>query len=349
MAPPRGGHHAGMAPRPPRRGGVPIAERGPGWSYRPDEAAGSTHQPGIATVRLDRLVLAAFDVHGDAAGVLAAWTRAGSELMSPTLTLTVGLGAGVCPRAVRPVALRDLPPFPGDALDARRCGGDLAVQICARDPAHAAEALGRLETAAAGAISPRWRECGAIERGPRDSPAGTPRDPLGFRDGTHNLRRGRDLDRHVWIDRGDRTAMTGGTYLVVRNIEIDVHAWNALALPEQEQRIGRHRDSGAPLGGRREFDPAPLDAFPPESHVRLASPRTGPSPPMLRRSYNTGDGLLFLAFMRDPARQFVPVQRRLAERDPLGAFTRHTGSAVFAIPPAAPPGGFLGAGLLAGR
>ena len=38
------------------------------------------------------------------------------------------------------------------------------------------------------------------------------RDPLGFRDGTHNLRRPRDLDRCVWIDRGDRSAMTGGTY-----------------------------------------------------------------------------------------------------------------------------------------
>jgi Dyp-type peroxidase family len=141
--------------------------------------------------------------------------------------------------------------------------------------------------------------------------------------------------------------MAGGTYLVVRRIDIDADAWNALALTEQEQQIGRHRDSGAPLGGRREFDPAPLDAFPAGSHVRLASPRTGPSPPMLRRSYNTEGGLLFLAFMRDPARQFVPVQRRLAERDPLAAFTRHTGSAVFAIPPAARPGAFVGAGLVA--
>jgi deferrochelatase/peroxidase EfeB len=57
-------------------------------------------------------------------------------------------------------------------------------------------------------------------------------------------------------------------------------------------------------------------------------------------------GLLFLAFMRDPARQFVPVQRRLAQRDPLSTFARHTGSAIFAIPPGARPGGFVGEGLL---
>jgi deferrochelatase/peroxidase EfeB len=268
--------------------------------------------------------------------------------MSPTLTLTVGLGPGVCPRPVRPVALRDLPPFPGDALDPRWCGGDLAVQVCAQDPRDASERAAaarvrrrRGDRAPLAAVRPR------SSAGPGTARPGTPRDPLGFRDGTHNLRRSRDLDRYVWIDRGDRTAMAGGTYLVVRRIDIDADAWNALALTEQEQQIGRHRDSGAPLGGRRSSIRRRWTPFPAGSHVRLASPRTGPSPPMLRRSYNTEGGLLFLAFMRDPARQFVPVQRRLAERDPLAAFTRHTGSAVFAIPPAARPGAFVGAGLVA--
>jgi deferrochelatase/peroxidase EfeB len=50
--------------------------------------------------------------------------------------------------------------------------------------------------------------------------------------------------------------------------------------------------------------------------------------------------------MRDPQRQFVPVQRRLAEHDPLSAYIRHTGSAVFAIPPGARAGGFVGDRLL---
>ena len=53
---------------------------------------------------------------------------------------------------------------------------------------------------------------------------------------------------------------------------------------------------------------------------------------ILRRGYETDDGLLFLAFMKDPRRQFVPLQRRLSERDALHAHTTTRGSAVFAVP-----------------
>lgn len=338
-----------MPPRRPRHPGVPIAERGPGWSYRPDDRSPSLHgihQPGIVTPRLPHLVLAAFDLREWAADVLARWTGEAEALVSDELTVTFGLGAGALPSRSRPVALRDLPPFAGDAIDPGCSGGDLAVQVCARRPGDAAAAVRRLEAAAPGAVAARWRQAGALALGPRDHPTGTPRDPLGFRDGTHNLRRGRDLDRYVWIDRGDRSAMVGGTYLVVRRIEIELDAWHALPVAEQERIIGRQRESGAPPGGRREFDPAPLDAFPEGSHVRLASPRTAPSPPMLRRSYGIEGGLLFLAFMRDPARQFVPVQRALAARDGLSRYTRHTGSAVFAVPPGARPGEYVGQRLL---
>ena len=90
----------------------------------------------------------------------------------------------------------------------------------------------------------------------------------------------------------------------------------------------------------------PLDA-----DARLASPRSNAGAAMLRRSYNYNNGfavegsrdagLLFLSYQQDPRRQFVPVQRKLAEADALSAFTRHVGSAVFAIPPGARPGGFI--------
>jgi deferrochelatase/peroxidase EfeB len=334
------------------RRGVPIAQRGPGWSYRPDEAPLSLYggrQPGIATPRLDHLELAVFDLGAPAADVLAALTPAAEELLGPGLTVTIGLGPGAFEPGARPVALRALPAFPGDALDPELSGGDLLVQICAARAHDAAAAADRLTSVLAGGAAPRPRQTGALRRDPGDAPGGTPRDPLGFRDGTHNLRRGRDLDRYVWVDRGDRTGMVGGTYLVVRRIELDLAAWGTLELGERERMIGRHRGSGAPLGGRREFDPATADSFPPRSHVRLAAPRTNAAPPMLRRGYGFDGGLLFLAFMRDPHRQFVPVQRRLAEHDPLGAFARHTGSAVFAVPPGAAPGGFVGDGLLRGR
>jgi deferrochelatase/peroxidase EfeB len=262
-----------------RSHGVPVADRGPGWSYRPDDRPPSlyaAHQPGIATPRLDHLEVAAFDLRAPARGVLTAWTREAEDLLDPELTITLGLGPGAVRQDQRPVAMRPLPAFAGDALDAARCGGDLAVKVCAARPEDAAAALHRLSSVSSSAVTPRWRQAGGLRRAPGDSPTGTPRDALGFRDGTHNLRRGRDLDRHVWIARGDRTGMIGGTYLVVRRIDIDLDAWSGLPVATQEHFIGRRRDSGAPPGGRREFDPAPLDAFPPASHVRSRRPaRTG--------------------------------------------------------------------------
>ena len=68
---------------------------------------------------------------------------------------------------------------------------------------------------------------------------------------------------------------------------------------------------------------------------------------ILRRGYDYDDGnadagVVFLAFMADPRRQYVPLQRRLGEHDAPSRFTVNTGSAVFAVPPGARPGGFLG-------
>ncbi len=324
---------------------MPISERGPGWTYRPDTAPPSifgTHQPGVATPRLEHLALAAYDVPAaDLREALTAWSAAAEAAMRAepgALTVTIGLGLGAFEgerAAARPRALRELPPFPGDALDPALCGGDVCVQVCARDAAAAAAALPV-------GTKPRLLQHGRLHD---FHPERSPRDPLGFRDGTNNLRRPRDHDRHVWIASGDRTWMLGGTMLVYRRIEVDLERWRALDLAEQERVVGRHRDSGAPLGMRREFDAMRAERFPAGAHAREAAPSVNRVPPMLRRSYAFDGGLLFLAFMRDPRRQFVPVQRRLAEHDALTPFLRHTGSAVFAIPPGASPGGFVGDGL----
>lgn len=63
---------------------------------------------------------------------------------------------------------------------------------------------------------------------------------------------------------------------------------------------------------------------------------------VLRRGYNFVDGsdgaghlnagLFFLAYMRDPQKQFVPMQRALAQRDGMMEYIEHTSSAAFAIP-----------------
>jgi deferrochelatase/peroxidase EfeB len=92
----------------------------------------------------------------------------------------------------------------------------------------------------------------------------------------------------------------------------------------------------------------PLDGtVPPDAHARVAAPQPGEAP-LLRRGYSFDDGvdergdrdagLLLLLYQRDPRRQFIPLQRRLAESDALRRHTRPVGSAIFAIPPGARPG-----------
>jgi deferrochelatase/peroxidase EfeB len=355
---------------------VPIAERGQGESYRPDDSAPSMiglHQPGIATAMLDHVAFGALDVTVSTVAELATLfeelTAAAEELMqrrrgdAGALTVTLGLGPDLVGArfgltARRPVALCELPAFPGDELDPALCGGDVCVQACASDPGLAADALVRAVGRVRGAARVRWSQDGFVHRAARDRRDGRPRNLLGFRDGINNPRRGKDFDRHVWVARGERTWMLGGTFLVVRRIELRLDDWEALSVPEQERVIGRHRDSGAPLGARYEFDRLPLedDAMPPDAHARLAAPRTNQGAAMLRRAYSYDNGvapdgrrdagLLLLTYQRDPRRQFVPVQRRLAEHDALSRFSRPIGSAVFAIPPGTKPGGFVADQLL---
>lgn len=76
---------------------------------------------------------------------------------------------------------------------------------------------------------------------------------------------------------------------------------------------------------------------------------------MLRRGYNFVDGsdgqghlnagLFFVAFMRDPHGQFVPMQRALANDDDLMEYIEHTGSAVFACPAGLGEGSYWGQSL----
>jgi len=80
-----------------------------------------------------------------------------------------------------------------------------------------------------------------------------------------------------------------------------------------------------------------------DAHVRLASAQHLGGIEMLRRGYNFTDGtdgfghldagLFFIAFVRNPETQFIPMQAELARRDALNEYITHTGSAIFAIPP----------------
>ncbi|MER6558435.1 Dyp-type peroxidase [Streptomyces sp. NPDC001027] len=265
------------------------------------------------------------------------------------LTATLGIGPGLPDRlGLRaPEALRELPSFPGDWLDPARCGGDVLVQLCA-DSADATEATAATLTRLAGdALSPRWRQAGFLP--PSDGGA-APRDLFGFRNGSANPT-AEECERWVWS--GD------ATYLVVRRVHLRVEDFARLAVHRQEEVVGRRRATGAPLDGGSEHDEVDLLAkdsqggyiTPPRSHVRAVSPRLDDGARMLRRSYSYADGptdqgLLFLAFMRDPA-LFARVQRRMAAQDDLTAFIQARGSAVAYVLPGAGPGRPLGAELLA--
>jgi deferrochelatase/peroxidase EfeB len=357
----------------------PGRRRRPRLPEAADAAFHDAHQPGVATRQQAHVALAAFDVVDDATpddvrDVLAAWSAAAARLMAggrsaqdvdagrdggeahelvpAGLTLTFGLGPGLFDPARfgladrRPIGLEPLPAFACDALDERRCGGDLCVQACADDPQVAFHAIHALTRAAHGIARPRWAQTGFVRRGTVEDRGRTPRNLLGFREGASNLRDPGQLARHVWVDRGDRTGMRGGTYLVVRRIRADLEAWDAAPIAAQERAVGRTKVTGARL-----------EAPDRDAHTVRAGPALNGGARLLRRSYNFFDGvdtatgaldagLLLLCFQRDPRRQYAPIQRALDAQDALARYGVHTGSAVFAIPPGCRPGGYVGEPLL---
>jgi len=194
----------------------------------------------------------------------------------------------------------------------------------------------------------------------------TPRNLMGMKDGTANIRAedGEAMDRFVWVGGEGPAWMRGGSYIVTRRIRMLLEVWDRSSLQDQEQTIGRHKYSGAPLGGSDEFEPLPLATekdghplIPADSHVRLASASENGGTRILRRGYSFTDGvdeslgeleagLFFICFQRDPEKQFVAIQRRLGQVDALNEYIKHVGSALFAVPPGAKPRGYIGEGLL---
>jgi deferrochelatase/peroxidase EfeB len=294
------------------------------------------------------------------------------------LTLTFGFGPtlfraadgtdrfGIASR--RPAALVDLPRFAGDALIPSLTGGDLCVQACSDDPQVAVHAIRNLSRIAFGRASIRWSQLGFGRTSSTSRSQSTPRNLFGFKDGTANIKSEDQsvVDDQVWAASGDGAAwMAGGSYLVARKIRMVIETWDRQQLGEQERIIGRDKGEGAPLSGGTEFTEPNFLALAkdggtkidPDSHVRLAHPSVNGGAQLLRRGYNFVDGndelgrlnagLFFIAFQRDPRTQFIPIQRRLATNDLMNEYVRHVGSGVFAVPPGATEGSYVGAGLFA--
>ncbi len=306
------------------------------------------------------------------------------------LSVTFGFGPGLFERdghdryglaARRPEALVELPRFNGDQLQEARTGGDLSVQACADDPQVAFHAVRQLARMAEGVAVLRWVQAGFSANAAAND---TPRNLMGFKDGTQNplSRRpeeavggavGPATKDAVWVGEDGPAWMRGGSYLVVRRIRIALEHWDGTEVEFQEQVIGRHKVSGAPLGGASEFDALDLDAqdadgnpvIPESAHVRLAAAASNGGADMLRRGYSYNDGvslvaerwppwrqgleydagLLFVCYQRDPREGFIPVFERMSKLDMLNQYVTHTGGGLFACPGGAAEGSFVGQGL----
>ena len=308
-------------------------------------------QRGILDAQQARIALVALDAAtslGAVAAVLDGWTPAIRRLharhRAAALTITVGVGTSLlrASSASMPAGLRPLPAFRGDALDPARSHGAVCLKVCADDPVVLERVLRTLLARSHGALRARWRQDGFLDR---EAPNATPRNLLGFKDGSGNPARAEARSLVSAAGAGVPGWMRGGTFLVVRRIVTDLQAWSGLPVARQESIIGRHKQSGAPFGGVREHDHVNVALLRSDAHVvraRSGYSGAGNPAPLLRRGYSfrdaDGSGLLFLAFTRDPHGAYVPIQQRLATSDALAPFVEHRASAVFAIPPVSRPG-----------
>ena len=293
------------------------------------------------------------------------------DLPPSGLTITFGFGPSLFDdrfglASKRPDALIDLPHFPADALIDSLVGGDLCIQACSDDPQIAVHAIRNLSRIAFGRAGIRWSQLGFGRTSSTTRAQVTPRNLFGFKDGTANVRAEDTsvLAESVWVAPGDGPDwMAGGSYLVSRKIRMTIETWDRTSLREQESVVGRTKGEGAPLSGGKEFTEPdfsitgrgdePLIAE--SAHVRLSHPDQNAGAALLRRGYNFVDGnddlgrlnagLFFICFQRDPREQFVPIQMNLAQHDALNEYIRHVGSGIFAVPPGAADGSFVGAAL----
>jgi deferrochelatase/peroxidase EfeB len=368
----------------------------PGTATTATVAFHGRRQAGIATPQQDRLAFAAYDltvsgsVEDNRAALrelLKTWTDAARAMTTgkpvpgdlsngaappadtgeaygsapANLTITIGFGPSVFDQrfglaARRPAALADLPALPRDNLDPTRSNGDLAIQACSDDPMVAFHAIRNLARLGRGTAVMRWSQLGFGRAASTSDKQPTPRNLMGFKDGTRNIHGDADLlDEYVWVgDETDQQWMRDGSYLVARRIRMRIEAWDRDFLTDQQNVIGRYKYNGAPLSGKREFDTPNFravhggqPAIPVDSHIALAAHENNKGTRILRRAYNYTDGVLaesgeldaglfFLCYQQDPRTQFVTLQRKLGQHDALNEYIEHNGSAVFACPAGVP-------------
>ncbi|MGD9619790.1 MAG: Dyp-type peroxidase [Mycolicibacterium sp.] len=285
----------------------------------------------------------------------------GEQPPADNLSIVVGVGAslfddrfGLADR--KPKELVTMPFLANDRLDPNLSHGDVSIIFEAGHNDTVQFALRQLMRRTRSDLVLRWmvdgyaRGIGAGRAAQASTGASTPRNLLGFKDGTANLdvNDSAVMDRHVWVaaDDGEPEWAVGGSYQAVRIIRMFVEFWDRTQLVEQEALIGRAKVTGAPLGLSGEFtDPDyPTDPdgqrIPLNAHIRLANPRTAATDEnlILRRGFNYSrgfdgagrldQGLAFIAYQRSLNKGFLAVQARLTG-EPLEEYILPVGGGFF--------------------
>ena len=198
----------------------------------------------------------------------------------------------------------------------------------------------------------RWRMDGFA--GP-PRPTGAPRNLLGFKDGIANpaVHDAAEMNKLIWVQpaRASRPGPPAARYHVVRVIRMLVEFWDRVTISEQERMIGRRRDSGAPLSGQHRDRTPGLRQRPAgrDDPARRAHPAGESRAPRRRTSAgscgaattttagidsngNLDMGLIFTCFQQDLDRQFVAVQKRLADEPLVDYISPVGGGYFFALP-----------------
>ena len=203
----------------------------------------------------------------------------------------------------------------------------------------------------------------------------TPRNLMGFKDGTSNPAIGRSPSRWTQSSGPATEApawMRGGSYLVVRRIRIALEHWDRMKVAFQEQTFGRAESSPARRSAARTNSirsiSTPTDAdgnpvMPENSHVRLAHAgeqrrrarscaapiptTTAPiSPPSAGRpggrAWSTTPACSSSATSAIRAAGFIKIFEKMSRFDMMNQFVTHTGGGLFACPGGVAEGEFIG-------
>ena len=205
------------------------------------------------------------------------------------LTVTIGFGSslfdhryGLAPQ--RPRELTPMPTFPVDELDPDRMPRRRHAADLRRAPrhrrAHAARAdahgARRASSSAGRSTASRAPTAGRRRRAARATCSRSATAPP-----TRTTTDAKLMDElAVWPAPASRAGPPAAPTRSCAIIRMHVEFWDRVGLLEQENMIGRARDTGAPLGGTDEFEDPRYDLdpqgnrIPLDAHIRLANPRT---------------------------------------------------------------------------